>query len=80
MGEFDDKPTIKTGRYQHYKGGLYTVLGIGCHTERHEYYVVYTPTNQKPDLPDFWIRPYDMFAEMINVDGKTIPRFAKLDD
>lgn len=78
MNEFDDKPTIEPGTYRHYKGGMYRVLGVGCHTERHEYYVVYAPLEPKPELPEMWIRPYDMFVETVQIDGNEVPRFQKL--
>ena len=48
MSEFDDLPTIETGLYRHYKGNEYNVLGVGCHTEAHEYFVVYAPAKPKP--------------------------------
>lgn len=79
MGEFDDKPSIEPGIYQHYKGGKYRVLGVGCHTEAHEYFVVYAPLEPKADIPEFWIRPYAMFTESVEIDGIVQPRFAKLD-
>jgi hypothetical protein len=80
MKEFDDIPTIEPGLYQHYKGGKYEVLGIGCNTEAHEYYVVYSPSEPKAGIPKMWVRPYAMFVETVEVDGKTIPRFKKLSD
>lgn len=83
MNEFDDIPTIEPGLYRHYKGSKYRVLGIGCHSEiyPYEYYVVYAPAEQKKEkYPDFWLRPYDMFVETVEVNGETIPRFRKLPD
>lgn len=83
MSEFDDMPTIELGLYQHYKGNKYRVVGIGCHTESdpHEYYVVYGLVEQKTEkFPDFWLRPYDMFVETVEVNGEVIPRFKKIDE
>jgi hypothetical protein len=80
MKEFDDLPVIEPGLYQHYKGGKYRVLGVGCNTEAHEYYVVYSPAKHTPGTPDMWLRPYAMFVETVEVDGKTIPRFQKITD
>lgn len=80
MSEFDDLPTIETGLYRHYKGNEYNVLGVGCHTEAHEYFVVYAPAQPKPGVPQFWLRPYDMFVESIEIDGELQPRFKKLTD
>lgn len=82
MSEFNDMPTIEPGLYRHYKGNEYRVVGIGCHSEfhPHEYYVVYEPVVSKGKYPDFWIRPYEMFVETVELDGQTIPRFEKLSD
>lgn len=80
MSEFDDRPTVKKGLYRHYKGNVYRVHGVGCHTEREEYFVVYSPTEPKTGIPEFWLRPYDMFIETVEVGGKTIPRFEKIAD
>lgn len=73
-----DPPTLETGLYQHYKGSYYEVLGVGCHTESHEYFVVYRSLYRKEHNPEIWIRPYAMFMETIEKDGTTIPRFEKL--
>lgn len=78
MNEFDDLPVIELGLYQHYKGNVYEVLGVGCHTEVHEYYVVYAPVEKKDTIPQMWLRPYAMFTESVEVDGVSVPRFKKL--
>ena len=75
---FDDIPMIEKGLYRHYKGGLYRVLGVGCHTETLEYYVVYAPAEPKANIPEMWLRPYDMFTETIEIEGKIHPRFEKI--
>jgi hypothetical protein len=80
MKEFDDLSVIEPGLYQHYKGGKYQVLGVGCNTEAHEYYVVYSPAERTPGIPNMWLRPYAMFVETVEIDGKTIPRFQKITD
>lgn len=80
MSEFDDLPHIEPGLYRHYKGNEYRVLGVGCHTEVHEYYVVYTPKNPKAEQPELWVRPYGMFIETVEVNGEKVPRFDKLAD
>lgn len=71
-------PSIETGVYQHYKGNFYEVLGVGCQTETHEYFVVYRSLYRKEANPDIWIRPYEMFVETIEKDGEAIPRFKKV--
>jgi hypothetical protein len=63
------------GRYRHYKGGEYEVLGIARHSETDERLVVYRPLYNDSGM---WVRPLAMFLEMVQVDGKTVPRFAYL--
>lgn len=79
MNEFDAMPLIEKGDYEHHKGKRYRVLGIGRHTETDEYLVVYMPLYEHAGQPDIWLRPYDIFVETIELNGKTIPRFRKLD-
>jgi hypothetical protein len=66
-------PTIALGRYRHYKGGEYQVLGVVRHSESLEPMVLYRPLyNDSGD----WVRPLAMFLETLEVDGKRQPRFA----
>lgn len=66
-----------TGRYKHYKGNEYEVIGEATHTETEERLVVYRAL-----YPPFalWTRPYEMFFETVTVDKQTIPRFLKVED
>ena len=64
--------SIPTGRYQHYKGNLYTVLGVARHSETGEEHVVYRAEYGERGL---WVRPAAMFAETVSVEGRTMPRF-----
>jgi hypothetical protein len=68
---------ITPGRYRHYKGNEYTVLGVARHSETLEWLVVY---RQEYGDRGLWVRPAAMFAEMVGVDGKTVPRFRLLED
>lgn len=68
---------IKLGKYQHYKGNFYEVLGIARHSETLEELVVY---RAKYDHPKFgkdslWVRPKKMFLEKVEIEGKKVPRF-----
>lgn len=63
---------MKTGKYQHYKGNYYNVLGVAKHSETEEEYVVYQALYGEEGL---WIRPKEMFFENVSVDGKEVPRF-----
>lgn len=64
-----------TGRYRHYKGNEYEVVGVGLHTETEERLAIYKDIHD-PDKT--WVRPYDMFFETVVVDGEEIPRFSKI--
>jgi len=68
-------PDIKFGKYRHYKGNLYEVIDIACHSETLDWYVVYKPLYEHEGKPDTWIRPYHMFFEVVTHNGKTMPRF-----
>lgn len=63
---------IRTGRYRHYKGREYIVIGVARHSETEEELVVY-----RPDYGDrsLWVRPRAMFEELIEVDGQLRARF-----
>lgn len=68
---------IPTGRYRHYKGKEYEVIGIARHSETEEEYVVYRTLYGNFDL---WIRPLTMFQEEVVVDGVKLPRFQHVGD
>lgn len=63
---------IKLGIYEHYKGGKYEVLAVARDSEDMQEYVVYR-TQFPPH--DTWIRPVDEFCEVIELQGKIVPRF-----
>jgi len=63
---------IKLGEYEHYKGDHYEVLGVARHSETREYLVVYRALYGEYGL---WVRPYEMFIENVEKNGKTLPRF-----
>ena len=63
---------VSTGRYRHYKGEEYTVIGVARHSETKEELVVY---RKEYDDHGLWVRPLAMFLENIEVNGQTIPRF-----
>lgn len=67
---------VKLGRYRHYKGNEYEVIGVAKHSETLEEYVVYKALHGDEI---FWIRPKGMFLESVKVDGRIIPRFEFLD-
>lgn len=64
---------IVGGRYRHYKGKKYTVLGVARHSETLEEMVVYRAEYGDHGI---WVRPKDMFLETVTVNGETVFRFA----
>jgi hypothetical protein len=63
----------RPGRYRHYKGKDYRVLGLARHSETEEELVVYQLLY---DDFSWWVRPRAMFLETVEVSGRLIPRFA----
>jgi hypothetical protein len=69
--------SIPPGRYRHYKGNDYEVLGVARHSETEEELVVYRCLYGDHAL---WVRPLAMFREEVTLaGGATVPRFARLD-
>ena len=64
---------IAPGKYRHYKGNDYEVIGMATHSETHEAMVVYRPLYGEGKL---WVRPAAMFNETVLVGDKRVPRFA----
>tara|TARA_Y100001951_G_C11139961_1_gene183076 strand:- start:131 stop:400 length:270 start_codon:yes stop_codon:yes gene_type:complete len=63
---------MRPGRYRHYKGKDYQVIGLARHSETEEALVVYRTLYGDFDL---WVRPLAMFNEQVEVDGEAYPRF-----
>lgn len=68
---------IKLGRYRHFKGNEYEVIGVAKHSETLEEMVVYRALYGEGGL---WVRPADMWNETIERDGKTFQRFTLIDE
>lgn len=60
------------GRYRHYKGKEYAVIGIARHSETEEPMVVYQTLYGSFD---WWVRPLSMFQETVTMSGEVCPRF-----
>ena len=71
---------LKLGKYQHYKGKFYEVIGIARHSETLEELVVYRALYNTKEFGKnaIWVRPKKMFLETVTVKGKEVPRFAKI--
>lgn len=70
-------PDLPPGRYRHYKGPLYEVIGVARHSETEEPLVVYRALYGERGL---WVRPLGMFTQSVVVDGRERPRFARVAD
>ncbi|MGV3572763.1 MAG: DUF1653 domain-containing protein [Ramlibacter sp.] len=69
-------PATPLGRYRHYKGGEYEVLGVARHSETLEPLVLYRPLYNASGL---WVRPHAMFFGTLEVDGASRQRFTRID-
>lgn len=67
---------IKLGRYRHFKGNEYQVLGVGKDSETLRSVVVYRALYGEAGL---WVRSLEMFNEMVERDGVRVPRFQLID-
>ena len=67
--------TTPPGRYRHYKGGEYDVVGTVRHSETLEPMTLYRALYGEQGL---WVRPAAMFEETVVIDGVRQPRFRKL--
>ena len=68
---------IKTGKYRHFKGNEYQVIGIAKHSETLEPMVVYRAL-YNPDA--LWVRPAAMWNEIVDKDGYHGPRFQYIEE
>ncbi|MBQ1506869.1 MAG: DUF1653 domain-containing protein [Ruminococcus sp.] len=73
--EPDYSREITIGRYRHFKGNVYEVVGFATHSETGEKLVIYKSLCN-PD--EVWARPYEMFRETVFHEGRQILRFEKL--
>ncbi len=63
---------MKLGLYRHTNGNLYRVIGVARHSETLEEMIAYQALYHDYGL---WVRPRAMFEEMVEKDGKQVPRF-----
>jgi hypothetical protein len=73
---------IKLGKYQHFKGKLYQVIGVARHSETYEELVIYQALFESKEFGKntIWARPKKMFLEKVNNKGKKCPRFKYISD
>lgn len=63
---------LKLGKYRHFKGGEYELLGIARHSETLEPMVVYRALYGEGGL---WVRPAAMWSEIVEKENYIGPRF-----
>ena len=68
---------IKKGRYRHFKGNEYEVIGMAKHSETLEDMVVYRQLYGDGGL---WVRPANMWNEEIERNGEKFRRFTFIDE
>ena len=72
MSDLTPLPQIELGRYRHYKGGEYEVVGVVRHSESLEPMVLYRPLYGSSGM---WVRPFAMFMEHVEHEDRRQPRF-----
>ena len=65
------------GIYRHFKGNRYELIDIARHSETMEWMVVYRALYGERGL---WVRPLSMWEEIVERDGKRMPRFSRETD
>lgn len=68
---------IKLGKYRHFKGNEYEVIGIARHSETLEEMIVYRALYGDAGI---WVRPAEMWNETVERDGKVFQRFTYIDE
>lgn len=68
--------SVKPGKYRHFKGNEYEVIGTARHSETLEEMVVYRALYGEGGL---WVRPAAMWNEIVERDGRSFPRFTPVD-
>lgn len=69
--------SIKPGRYRHFKGGEYELIGTARHSETMEEMVVYRALYGEGGL---WVRPAAMWNETVEREGRRVPRFVRIEE
>tara|TARA_B100000745_G_scaffold244038_1_gene166291 strand:- start:1597 stop:1818 length:222 start_codon:yes stop_codon:yes gene_type:complete len=71
---------IEPGKYRHFKGGEYEVIGIGRHSETLEELVFYRALYENKDFGahSLWVRPVTLFTEKVVHNDEEVSRFKKI--
>jgi hypothetical protein len=73
----DFRPAVRPGRYRHFKGNEYEVVGVATHSENGRDYVIYRPTDSK--YPRLWARPIRSFCDELVIRGERVRRFERIE-
>jgi cyclomaltodextrinase / maltogenic alpha-amylase / neopullulanase len=68
---------LRPGRYRHFKGNEYEVIGVARESETEQEVVVYRALYGERGL---WVRPLAMFTEIVERDGRRVQRFEYIPD
>ena len=68
---------LKPGRYRHFKGKEYQLLGVATHSETGEPMAVYRALYGEGGL---WVRPAAMWSETVEREGYSGPRFVRIEE
>ena len=71
---------VRLGRYRHYKGKEYRVIGVARHSETLERLVIYQGLYNSEEFGEkpLWVRPVALFLAMKRVGDKMVPAFEYL--
>lgn len=75
VSQYEAEDAIPLGKYRHYKGNIYNVIGKGTHTETNEQMVIYKSCDGSDTV---WVRPAGMWNELVVTATGTCKRFTKL--
>jgi len=67
---------IKPGKYTHFKGNQYELIGTATHSETLEEMVLYRALSSDGSL---WVRPRAMWDEIVEYQGRYVKRFTPED-
>ncbi|MBN2881300.1 DUF1653 domain-containing protein [Candidatus Woesearchaeota archaeon] len=76
-----NKTILPKEKYKHYKGQMYEIIGVGKDSTTLTDVVIYKALYFSEEFGDnaIWVRPKKEFLEIIEKDGKKMPRFEKID-
>jgi hypothetical protein len=76
-----DQQIVAPGKYKHYKGHYYQVIGVAIHSETLDKLVLYQAMYDSPEFGHnvIWVRPLSMFFDTVTFNGKKMKRFEKAD-